>query len=274
MYKDSLRVKKNEFSKFQDFIEKKIGIKFQINKKSLLENRLSSHILKLGLNSFSEYFDYLVNENGKEFDYFIDKITTHTTHFFRESFHFDYLIEKGIHLINEHFNNPKIKILSLGVSTGEELYTLAMIFANLKKMKVIEDYEIHGADVSKIALLKAKKGVFKLESIKNIPEKYRNSFNISNNNIVANDIIRYNLRFFLLNACKKNQKFPDKYHIIFCRNILIYFKKEFQQNIIDNILSVLLKGGLLITGHTESLFGFKHNLKKIVTTVYQEVIND
>ena len=274
MDKSVLSVNKHEFLKFQNFIERKIGIKFQSNKKSLLESRLSSHIIKLGLNSFDDYYYYLINENEDEYDYFIDRITTHTTHFFRESYHFDFLINKGIDIINNYFNKPKINVLSLGVSTGEELYTLAMIFERLKKLNAVRDYEIHGADVSRLALLKAKKGIFKAESIDNIPENYRSGFKKYNDIIVADDKIRYNLRFFLLNACKRKQKFPDKYHIVFCRNIFIYFKKELQQNILDNILSVLLNGGLLFTGHTESLFGFKHNFKKVGTSVYREVAVD
>ena len=276
MNQNSLNVSKEEFLKFQNFIEKKIGIKFQRNKKSLLESRLSSHIIKLGMKSFEEYYNYLINDNEEEYDYFIDKITTHTTNFFRENSHFNFIINKGINIINDYFSKPKIKILSLGVSTGEEIYTLAMIFARLKKLNEITDYEIHGADVSKIALLKAKKGVYKTESLSDIPQKYKNSFKKFNNIIIADEIIRYNLRFFLLNACKRNQKFPDKYHIVFCRNIFIYFKNGLQQNILDNILSALLNGGLLFTGHTESLFGFKHNLKKIGTSVYrrEKVIND
>ena len=276
MNQNSLSVSKEEFLKFQNFIEKKIGIKFQQNKKSLLESRLSSHIIKLGMKSFEEYYNYLINDNEEEYDYFIDKITTHTTNFFREKSHFNFIINRGINIINEYYNKPKIKILSLGVSTGEEIYTLAMIFARLKKLNEITDYEIHGADVSKIALLKAKKGVYKTESLEDIPQKYQNSFKKFNNLIIADEIIRYNIRFFLLNACKRNQKFPDKYHIVFCRNIFIYFKNELQQNILDNVLSALLNGGLLFTGHTESLFGFKHNLKKIETSVYrsEKVIND
>jgi chemotaxis protein methyltransferase CheR len=276
MIQNSLNVSKEEFLKFQNFIEKKIGIKFPQNKKSLLESRLSSHIVKLGMKSFEEYYNYLNNNNQKEYDYFIDKITTHTTNFFREKNHFNFIIDKGINIINEYFNNPKIKVLSLGTSTGEEIYTLAMIFARLKKMNEVTDYEIHGADVSKIALLKAKKGVFKTESLKDIPEEYQNGFKKYNNLIIANKIIRYNLRFFLLNACKRDQNFPDEYHIVFCRNIFIYFKNELQQNILDNIFSALLDGGLLFTGHTESLFGFNHNLKKIGTSVYrnEKVIND
>jgi len=273
MFKGVLQVKPDEFKRFRDLIEKKIGINFPETKKSLLESRLASHIVKLGFDSFEKYYKYLKNTDDiEEFDYFIDRITTHTTHFFRENSHFDFLINNGLKLINDHFNRPVIKILSLGASTGEEIYTLALIMYFHKKNGLVRDYEIHGADISKNALLKAKEGVFNKNQLNNIPKKYHNCFKITGETIKAKEILKNNLRFFLLNACKVDQKFPDVYHIIFCRNILIYFSKPLQQNIINNIILILNNGGLLFTGQSESLYGFTHNLKKIGSAIYQKII--
>lgn len=269
-----LRANKYEFNLFQDFIERKIGIKFPETKKSLLESRLSNHIARLGLGSFEEYYHLLQNGTQAEYDFFIDKITTHTTHFFRENFHFDFILNHGTKILNKHFRNNSLKALSLGASTGEEMYTLAMVLNFLKKNNQINDFTIHGADISKQALLKAKTGIFKIDHLESIPKKYRYNFYIKEEIIEAKLDLKKHLHYYMLNACKRYQQFPAKYHIIFCRNMLIYFSRDLQQNVIDNIQNILLPGGLCFIGHSESLHNLSHKMKRIVPTVYQGVTHD
>lgn len=264
-----------EFKKFQNLIQQRIGIKFPKEKRSLLESRLAGRIKKLGFTTFLQYYQYLENnEAPDEFEFFIDRITTHTTHFFREQNHFDFLISRGVTLINQRFNQPKIKIISVGSSTGEEMYSIAMILADLQDKNIIYDFEISAADISKKALLKAKEGVFDLKHKASIPHKYLKYFIIYEDSIAAKPVLKKHLRYFIINASNKNQKFPDSYHIVFCRNMLIYFTKEQQQVIINNISNILLPRGLFFSGHSESLIGLKHHFKKVIPAVYQGETHD
>jgi chemotaxis protein methyltransferase CheR len=265
------RITKSEFEKYSRFIEKKIGIKFPESKKSLLESRLSTHIAKKGFINFSEYFEKLLSTDQDEYEFFIDKITTHTTNFFREPVHFKYLINTGIKLINEEFGNPVINILSMGTSTGEEMYSISLILTEQKKFNGINDFCISGIDISKKALLKAKNGIFNPDSLRSIPGKYRVYFNKSDNKLEAKEILKQNMRFFILNASRKNQIFPDKYHIVFCRNTLIYFSNQKQQNIINNISNILLPGGLLFIGLSETLQSLTHDFQKQESTIYRKM---
>jgi len=266
-----LKATSAEFKLFQNFVENKIGLKFPESKKSLLESRLSSHISKLGYKSFGDYFKYIesLNELDSEIDFLVDKITTHTTSFFRENHHFDFLQNKGIDILTSYFGKINLKIASLGSSTGEEMYTIAMILENQKKLGKILGYTIDGADISKYALLKAKEGVFKIDHLESIPKQYTSFFDIKDNKIYAKSVLRNNMRFFLLNIAKPTQKFPDRYHIIFCRNTLIYFNKELQQNVINNIEKILIDGGLYFMGHSESLHGLTHNFVRVEPTIYK-----
>jgi len=269
----SIKATDEEFAKFKEFIETKIGIKFPEGKKSLLESRLATHINKLGFKSFGEYFEYVgtLPELSDEIDYLVDKITTHTTSFFRENHHFEFLLSKGIDIILNQFGKTTIKVISLGSSTGEEMYSIAMVLESQKKAGKIAGYVIDAADVSKYALLKAKEGIFKIDHLPSIPQQYKSFFDIKDNKIMAKPILKNNLRFFIINICKKEQKFPDYYHIVFCRNTLIYFSKPLQQNVIDNIKRILLTGGLYFMGHSESLHGLEHDFKRIEPTIYQNV---
>ncbi len=270
-----LRADDGEFKKYQDFIQRKIGIKFPESKKSLLESRLSSYLTKNGYKSFLEYFEYIeeLPLTHPEIDFLVDKITTHTTSFFRENFHFDFLKEQGVKILADRFKKTKLKCISLGSSTGEEMYTLAMVLEEQKRKSVILDYQIDAADVSRYALLKAKEGVFKKDHLESIPAQYRSFFDIKDERIIAKDFLKKNMRFFIINICKIGQKFPDNYHLIFCRNTLIYFTKTLQQNVIDNVAKILIPGGIFIMGHSESLHGINHNFSKLEPTIFQtEVI--
>ena len=266
-----IRITKKEFELYRKFIESKIGIKFPEMKKSLLESRLSTHITKLGYKNFEDYFNNILSIDQNEYDFFIDKITTHTTNFFRETVHFQYLINTGIKLINKEFENPVINILSMGTSTGEEMYTISLVFTEHKKLGYLNDFSISGIDISKKALLKAKKGIFNSAALHYIPRKYRVYFNKTDERIEAKEILKKNMRFFILNAARKNQIFPDKYHIVFCRNTLIYFSNQKQQNIINNISGILEPGGLLFIGLSESLQGIKHDFIKQESTIYRKI---
>jgi len=272
MSSNIITVSDDEFYKFQDFIEKKIGIKFPEAKKSLLESRLALHIKKRGFDSFGDYFIHIsTGSDAEEFNFFVDKVTTHTTYFFREKEQFDYLISEGITLINKIFSSPSmIKVMSLGSSTGEEMYTLGMIFSELCNSGTMSAFEIHAADVSKKALLQAKTGKFDLKHYESLESKYKKYFKVNNDFIESKTNLKKSLRFFLLNGAKANQDFPDKYHVIFCRNTLIYFNKKMQQNFIDNIYNNLLPGGFMFLGHSESLNGIDHKFKRVKSSTFMK----
>lgn len=263
-----LRSDSSEFAIFQKLIERRIGIKFPETKKSLLDSRFSNHIKKLGLNSFKEYYELVMSDHD-EYQYFISKITTHTTSFFRESHQFDFLVGKGIEILNRKFAGEQLKVLSLASSTGEEMFTLGMILQGLKEQGIISGYSIHGADISKHSLLSAKEGVFKIDHLKSIPKSYLKYFDIVGNEIRAKRVLTQNMRYFLLNACKRDQHFPDSYHIIFCRNMLIYLPIPMQQNVLDNIDSIIKTGGLLFIGHSESLRNVANDFYRIEPTIFQ-----
>jgi len=266
-----LKVTEEEFEKFQKFIQAKIGLKFPENKKTLLESRLSVHISRLGFESYGEYFDFLETQSefSEEIEFVIDKITTHTTSFFREDHHFNFLTSQGIDIIQKNFGKSTvIKFASLGSSTGEEMYTISMVLYPLKKNGKIKDYSIDAFDISKYALLNAKEGRFRLETQSSIPTQFQNLFKVADNKLLADQALKNNMKFFMSNIAKKNQRFPDNYHIVFCRNTLIYFNKTLQQNVIDNIANILLPGGLYFMGHSESLNGLTHNFKRVEPTIY------
>ena len=240
-----------------------------------MESRLGPHLRKLGFKNFEDYLNFTLSSEGRdEFEYFITRITTHTTSFFREDSHFTYLFNHGINLLLRQFNPSCLNCMSLGASTGEEAYSLALVFMKYADLHKGFNFEIDLSDISSCSLKKAKNGEFKLSQLSQIPKLYLPYIQKNNTWFTFIPAIKQRMSFFKLNICNPQQRFPRTYHIVFCRNTLIYFSKEKQQIIMQNIERILKDGGLLFLGHSETLQNIKCNLKKIRPTVYQKEIVD
>ena len=127
-----IKITDSEFHNLSNFIFDKIGIVLPESKKIMLESRLSKRIRELGLSSFGEYYELIADSRADHYEYnkLVCMITTNKTDFFRESYHFDYMVENVLPKLidNGNVNNGKeFKVWSAGCSTGEEPYTIAMV---------------------------------------------------------------------------------------------------------------------------------------------------
>lgn len=174
-------------------------------------------------------------------------------------------------MLLKQFNTTNIHCMSLGASTGEEAYSLAMTLMKYTELNPGIDFQIDLSDISIDSLKKAKTGEFKLIQLNQIPKYYFHYLIKNSDSFTFIPAIKQRLKFFKLNICNPEQKFPGNYHLLFCRNTLIYFPRERQQIILQNIERIIKDGGLLLLGHSETLQRICHNLKKIGPTVYQKV---
>ena len=262
-----------EREKISSFVEKELGIKMPPAKKALLQSRLSKRLRILGFSNYNEYFDFIMTPAGKndEIPIFIDLVSTHVTHFFREEQHLNYLYSNILpEIISNHARSyHTIKIWSAACSTGEEVYSLGMVISeffknNLKGNKF--DFEIYGTDVSSNVVEKAKNAIYDEESAKNVPFEYKKKYFLrskdrSKNLIKITSELRTKSKFKTLNFLDDDYGFNIKFDIIFCRNVLIYFDKKTQEKIINKFSKYLAKDGFLVLGHSETIIGLNVNFK-------------
>jgi len=258
------------------------GINLSTEKKIFIERKLNRRLNALGISSYKEYFKYLYNEDNRENEliYLINEITTNKTDFFREPAHFD-LIKQQI--IPELFNNEykhehkHVNVWSAGCSTGEEPYTLAIVFSELQNEYFNLTFNIYASDISTDVLQKAEKGIYKMEDVEDIPYEIKRKYFLrskdeSKNLVKVMPIIRSKVKFFRANLLEGRFDLPCKMDLIFCRNVLIYFDRETQHKVLIMLLNHLVKGGYLFLGHSETIMGIKLPIEKIAPTVYRKLI--
>ena len=254
------------FDKWRHFIYENCGIYFQDNKKYLLESRLLKRINYLNLDSYDDYFNYIIRSvNGNsEKKYLYEAITINETYFFRNQPQLDALIKTIIPEIVERQNKnnkTKIRIWSAASSTGEEAYSIAISIADLLSPRYPNlEYEIVGTDISYAVIETAKQGIYKEYAIRNTPAYYlKKYFTVNGNNYQINEEIRNHVSFKLLNLYDSvGMRNMFNFDIIFCANVLIYFDMNSKIKVINHLYNSLNKGGYLFIGYSETL----HNISK------------
>lgn len=258
-----------EFARFQRLIHKIAGISLADSKKVLLVGRLSKRLRALRLKSFKQYYDLLSQpENASERQVMVELLTTNETYFFREHSHFEYLRDV---ILSQHPRGQPLKIWSAAASTGEEIYTLAMVLAD--SLGVRSNWSILGSDINTAVLKTAERGHYWVERTRGLPTEYLHRYCLKGvrsqeGSFLIAPELRHHTRFIPINL---NTALPDigRFQVIFLRNVMIYFDNETKRKVVARIVEKLLPGGYLIVGHSESLNGINDSVKLVRPTIYR-----
>ena len=245
------------FRLLRDMINQKSGIYFSDDSRFLLESRLSERVTRLGLSSFDEYYHLLkyYAEAKEEMDVVIDILTTNETYFYREEYQLRSFTNDILPELHERLaRRRRLAIWSAGCSSGEEVYTIAMLIIESKMFKEW-DVRIFGNDISASVVQKARAGVYGPASFRSTKPSYiRRFFSETDEGIRVNDEVRSMCHFSKGNILDKEQiVFVGQADVIFCRNVLIYFDKVSKMQAINTFYHRLNPRGYLLLGHTESL---------------------
>jgi chemotaxis protein methyltransferase CheR len=262
-----------EFALFQALILRESGIYLAPAKKALLVGRLSKRLRALGLSTFDAYYRRIVDEDDREERVeMLDCVSTNETHFFREPRQFEFLERQVVPRWKER--GPRVlKVWSAGCSTGEEPYSLAMMLLHHFPAYAGRQIEIFATDISTRALARADEAVWPIDKASEIPISYRRAFMLrgtasQEGKMKASPEIRSLVRFERMNLNEEHYPVRGPFHLIFCRNVLIYFQMENKLKVIHRLLDVLAPDGLLFLGHAESLNAVTDRVTTVVPTVY------
>ena len=274
---NSARMTKADFEKLSSFIYNQYGIKMPPIKKTLLESRLHKRLNALNMSSFKEYIDMILNAKGMDSELIgmINAITTNKTDFFRESAHFDFLTSYILPDLSERSNKP-VKVWSAGCSSGEEVYTLAMVLNEFSENQNKIDYSILGTDISTNVLEKAVTAVYPEERINDLPLSLKRKYFLRSKEAVSRTVrvipeIRKKVNFDRLNFMDTTYSVNQVFDVILCRNVLIYFDKPTQERVIKRLCEKLYKGAWLFLGHSESISDMNLPLEQIKPTVFRKI---
>ena len=267
-----MSISDQDFLKLVQFMQDNYGIDLS-KKRTLIESRLSLHIKKMGFPSFNEFVEYAVNDtSGKAVNLLTTKLTTNYTYFMREEEHFKFLQDNILPSLEKKLEEKDIRIWSAGCSSGEEPYTIAMtIDEYFGKTKFFWDTKVLATDISNSMLTAAIKGEYDESRLERLPagwvEKY---FRKKEDGIYEiKEFIKNEIIFRTFNL-QEDFPFKRKFHVIFCRNVMIYFNKETRIDLVKKFYDHLEPGGYLFIGHSESLNGISNDFVYVKPSVYRK----
>lgn len=265
-------LKDGETKEFIDLIYRESGIVLTPEKKSLISARLHKRLKALGLGSFAEYLHFLQTapERDDEIIAMIDEITTNKTAFFREPHHFDYLVS---HVLPSLATSDwsVLNIWSAGCSTGEEPYTLAMVLAEY--FGTTRNFNIIATDLSTQALTTAQRAIYSNDLGTPIPFGLRQKYTLTGRGRQTGSFrivpeLRERVTFTHVNLIDRIWDMPGQFHIIFCRNVMIYFDRKTREAIVARFRKHLRDGGYLFIGHSETLGDVENRFVQKRPTIY------
>jgi len=268
-----------DYTRLSELIYNECGIKMPPAKKSMLVARLQKRLRSLDMKSFGDYIDYLFAPDGikDELARMIDLITTNKTDFFREADHFDYLLQRVLPewIQNHGLSGRKLMLWSAGCSTGEEPYTLAMVLHEFAESCTGFDYQILATDISTRVLGKAKQAVYGEERIDPVPSLLKHKYLLRSKDKSRGLVrvvpeLREKVRFRRLNFMNDDFGMREPLDIIFCRNVIIYFDRQIQEQLLNKFYTLLTKDGFIFMGHSETLNGLDVPLVMVHPTIYRK----
>jgi chemotaxis protein methyltransferase CheR len=249
------------------------GIRLHDGKRELITARLQKRLRLLGLNSYHEYIERLQKDaSGDEMVAFLDAIATNHTSFFREEQHFAYLRDHVLPPLLARQVHREIRVWSAACSSGEEPYTLAITLADALPDGA-DGVHIFASDLSTKALATARGGVYKLDRVRGIPtdvlrRHFERGMGAQDGLARVSPGLRRRIEFAQLNLLEIGD-LGQRFDVIFCRNVMIYFDRIVQQRVVTMLERHLEPNGYLFISHSESLNGITHGLRWMAPAVYQ-----
>ena len=248
----------DDFRLLRELISNYCGIYFADDSRYLLERRLGHRLKAHGLETFRDYYRFLLYNRGRsqELSEIIDILTVNETYFFREQKVFDALVEEILpEMRRMRPDVRRFRIWSAGCASGEEPYTIAiMVLEKALKFSGLE-VEIIGSDINQRVLQKARKGVYTSNSFRGVDDYFMKKYFVEEDGSWRiKDAVRKLVSFTHVNLLDQEKvRFAGTMDVVFCRNVLIYFNQESKRRVVDGFHQIMNDGGYLLLGHAESL---------------------
>ena len=267
-----------EFNLIRTLVYDRFGINLTEQKRSLVVGRLQKLLKEKNFTTFKEYYQYVIADGtGQALLTLIDQISTNFTYFNRENAHFDFLQKEAFPKISAKLKTTgsrDLRIWSAGCSSGEEPYMLAILMNEFFGHEYNSlSAGVLATDISGDVLSKAKDGIYEHKQIEKIPKHLTTKYfsNNGNGQWLAKERLRREITFRRLNLMNTVFPFKKPFHIIFCRNVMIYFDTQTREALVRRFHQTMEPGGYLFIGHSETL-GRKQTMFKYLTpAVYQRI---
>jgi chemotaxis protein methyltransferase CheR len=257
-----------DFARIRELIHRRAGISLSDHKRDMAYSRLARRLRAVNIDTFREYLDQLESQqNSAEWEAFTNALTTNLTAFFRESHHFPILADFA-----KHRPQP-FSVWCSAASTGEEPYSIAMTLMETLGDSAARQCSVIATDIDSQVLQKADAGVYSLDSVKALGSERLKRFFLKGTGAHAGFVrirpeLRAMVKFEKLNLTDAKYALNGQFDAIFCRNVMIYFDKPTQAQVLARFEPLVKSGGLLFAGHSENFTYVSQAFKLRGQTVY------
>ena len=263
-----------DFDRVRRLIHARVGISLNESKHNMVYNRLTKRLRALRYSGFAEYLALLEDPQHAEWQHFVNALTTNLSHFFREEYHFPILVSHVRAL-----GRTPVRIWSAAASTGEEPYSIAIALCEAYGT-ASPPASILATDIDTAVLEGAQRGVYAMERVEQLaPERLKRFFlrgtGANEGYARVRPEVAKLVEFRRLNLTEARWDFGEArrgpFDAVFCRNVMIYFDKPTQYQVLQRIAGVLAPDGLLFAGHSESFLHAADLFRSVGKTVYRPV---
>lgn len=259
-----------DFARVRQLIYQRAGISLHEHKQAMVYSRLSRRLRDTGYQTFATYLQWLESASGetaeREWQEFVNCLTTNLTAFFREEHHFPVLTET---LAKLGAGKP-IRIWCCAASTGEEPYSLAI--SAVEALGLQAPVKILASDIDTNVLAQAQRGVYAADARGLSPDRLKRHFmrgtGANQGSIRIRPELQKMIEFRSFNLMTPSWSLGEPFDIVFCRNVMIYFDAPTQRKVLERIHAVMRPNGTLFVGHSENFTDSRDLFQLRGKTVY------
>ena len=269
-----MHIEDKDFIKLRDYVKSNFGVNLE-KKRTLIEGRLTNSITQDGFDNFHDYLeDVFSDRSGAKINVLMTKLTTNYTYFMREETHYKFMQEVALPYWTSAIKDKDLRIWSAGCASGEEAYTIVMVLNEYFGAKKSGwDTTVLATDISLKVLELAKQGVYPEEHFEHLPVSWKSKYftKLGDENYKVTDAMAKQIVFNQFNLMGDFNRFRKKFHIIFCRNVMIYFDTPTKAALVKRFHDALATGGYLFIGLSETLSGISGDFEQISPAIYKRV---
>lgn len=267
-------LEEKDFIRLQKYMKQNFGINLE-KKHSLVQGRLVNVIIQQGYTSFHDYIEDAINDKtGQMINLLTTRLTTNYSYFMREDVHYDFMAKVALPEWTAKIRDRDLRVWSAGCSSGEEAYTAAMVINEyFGGKKNGWDTTILATDISDRVLNEAKQATYEEARLERMPKAWRQRYftPAGGTMLKVKPEITNEVVFGKFNLMDPFTRFGKGFHIIFCRNVMIYFDKPTKTALAKKFCDVLQPGGYLFVGMSETLSGMDPRLVQVSSSTYKKV---
>lgn len=268
-------IEDKSFNRLVEMIRSGYGIDLR-KKRTLVEGRLAKALGDRGFEHLDDYLDTVLrDQHGDELAQLLNRLTTNHTYFMREAAHFEHLSEKVLPEIARMAKDRDVRVWSAGCSTGQEAYTLYMLMDEFFSTCPGKwDYSVLATDISHRALDIAREGRYDNDELVALPPAWRKKYLRDQKDGTSrfSDTVRQGVIYRPFNLMESEFPFRQAFHVIFCRNVMIYFEPETKTRLVRRFQHHTVTGGYLYIGLTESVARGLTGYQYVIPSVYRKEV--